>query len=123
MAKKFSQEHEWIELEDGIATVGITDYAQQSLGDIVYVELPEIGKNLTKDGDAAVVESVKAASDVYAPLDGEVVEINEELDANPALVNEAPETDGWFFKMSLTDESQLDELMDEAAYKDFVEGL
>ncbi|HAY49574.1 glycine cleavage system protein GcvH [Thalassospira sp.] len=123
MAKKFSQEHEWIELEDGIATVGITDYAQQSLGDIVYVELPEIGKKLTKDGDAAVVESVKAASDVYAPLDGEVVEINEELDANPALVNEAPETDGWFFKMSLADESQLDELMDEAAYKDFVEGL
>ncbi|KJE35635.1 glycine cleavage system protein H [Thalassospira sp. HJ] len=123
MTKKFSQEHEWIELEDGVATVGITDYAQQSLGDIVYVELPEVGKKLTKDGDAAVVESVKAASDVYAPLDGEIVEINEELDANPGLVNEAPEAEGWFFKMTLSDESQLDELMDEAAYKEFVEGL
>ncbi|AJD53612.1 glycine cleavage system H protein [Thalassospira sp. MBR-102] len=123
MAKKFSQEHEWVEYEDGVATVGITDYAQQSLGDIVYVELPEVGKKLTKDGDAAVVESVKAASDVYAPLDGVVVEANEELDDNPALVNEAPESDGWFFRMELSDESQLDELMDEAAYKDFVEGL
>ena len=123
MARYFTDEHEWIDVEGDTATVGITDYAQQSLGDIVYVELPEVGKKLTKDGDAAVVESVKAASDVYAPLDGEIVEINEELDANPALVNEAPETDGWFFKMSLTDESQLDELMDEAAYKDFVEGL
>ncbi|MCC9620742.1 glycine cleavage system protein GcvH [Thalassospira sp. MA62] len=123
MAKKFSQEHEWIDVEDGVATVGITDYAQQSLGDIVYVELPEIGKKLTKDGDAAVVESVKAASDVYAPLDGEVVEVNETLDDNPALVNESPETDAWFFKMSVSDESQLDELMDEEAYKEFVEGL
>ncbi|OSQ49274.1 glycine cleavage system protein GcvH [Thalassospira alkalitolerans] len=123
MAKKFSQEHEWVELEDGIATVGITDYAQQSLGDIVYVELPEVGKKLVKDGDAAVVESVKAASDVYAPLDGVVVEANEDLDVNPALVNESAETDGWFFRMELSDASQLDELMDEAAYKDFVEGL
>lgn len=123
MAKKFSQEHEWVDFEDGVATVGITDYAQQSLGDIVYVELPEVGKKLVKDGDAAVVESVKAASDVYAPLDGVVVEANEDLDANPALVNESPEADGWFFRMELSDESQLDELMDEAAYKDFVEGL
>ena len=123
MAKKFSKEHEWLEIDGDVATVGITDHAQQALGDIVYVELPEIGKKLSKDGDAAVVESVKAASDVYAPVDGEVVEANEELDANPALVNESPENDGWFFKIKLSDASQLDDLMDEAAYKAFVEGL
>ncbi|AUG54166.1 glycine cleavage system protein GcvH [Thalassospira marina] len=123
MAKKFSKEHEWLEIDGDVATVGITDHAQQALGDIVYVELPEIGKKLSKDGDAAVVESVKAASDVYAPVDGEVVEANEELDANPALVNESPENDGWFFKIKLSDASQLDDLMDEAGYKAFVEGL
>tara|TARA_R110000751_G_scaffold2873_5_gene15033 strand:- start:10671 stop:11117 length:447 start_codon:yes stop_codon:yes gene_type:complete len=123
MAKKFSKEHEWLEIDGDVATVGITDHAQQALGDIVYVELPEVGKKLAKDGDAAVVESVKAASDVYAPVDGEVVEANEELDANPALVNESPENDGWFFKIKITDASQLDDLMDEAGYKAFVEGL
>jgi glycine cleavage system H protein len=123
MAKKFSKEHEWLDVDGDIATVGISDHAQQALGDIVYVELPEVGKTLAKDGDAAVVESVKAASDVYAPVDGEVVEINDELDANPALVNESPENDGWFFKIKLSNAAQLDDLMDEAAYKAFVEGL
>ena len=123
MAKKFSQEHEWIELEDGVATVGITDYAQQSLGDIVYVELPEVGKKLTKDGDAAVVESVKAASEVYAPASGEVTEPNPDLDADPGKVNAKATGEGWLYKMKITDAGELDDLMDEDEYKGYVEGL
>ena len=123
MPRYFTDEHEWIEVEDDSATVGITDYAQEQLGDIVFVELPEIGTALDKGGDAAVVESVKAASDVYAPITGEVTEGNSALEEEPALVNSSPEEDGWFFRMSIADKSELEGLMDEAAYKEFVEGL
>lgn len=123
MPRYFTDEHEWIEVEDDSATVGITDYAQEQLGDIVFVELPEVGTALDKGGDAAVVESVKAASDVYAPITGEVTEGNEALEEEPALVNSSPEEDGWFFRMSVADKSELEGLMDEAAYKEFVEGL
>ena len=123
MARYFTEEHEWLEIEGDTATVGITDYAQGQLGDIVFVELPAAGTTLTKGGDAAVVESVKAASDVYAPIDGEVTEPNAALEEDPALVNTAPEGDGWFFKLTIADTSQLDGLMDEAGYKSFVAGL
>ena len=123
MARFFTEEHEWIDVDGDTATVGITDYAQGQLGDIVFVELPESGSALSKGGDAAVVESVKAASDVYAPIDGEVSEANGALEDDPALVNTAPEGEGWFFKMSIGDKAQLDGLMDEAAYKSFCDGL
>ncbi len=123
MPRYFTDEHEWIDVEDDTATVGITDYAQEQLGDIVFVELPEVGAALDKGGDAAVVESVKAASDVYAPITGEVSELNESLEEEPALVNSSPEEDGWFFKMTIGDASELEDLMDEAAYKEFLEGL
>ena len=123
MARYFTDEHEWIELDGDTATVGITDYAQGQLGDIVFVELPDSGKSLEKGGDAAVVESVKAASDVYAPISGEVTEANAALEDDPALVNSDPEGEGWFFKMTVADKSQLDGLMDEAKYKSFVDGL
>ena len=123
MARYFTDEHEWIDLEGDTATVGITDYAQGQLGDIVFVELPEVGAMVEKGKDAAVVESVKAASDVYAPLSGEVVEFNESLDDDPALVNSSPEEDGWFFKMTVSDKSELDGLMDDKAYKSFCDGL
>lgn len=123
MARYFTDEHEWIDVEGDTATVGITDYAQGQLGDIVFVELPESGAALSKGGDAAVVESVKAASDVYAPIDGEVTEGNGALEDDPALVNTAPEGDGWFFKMTIGDASQLEGLMDEAAYKSFCDAL
>lgn len=119
----FTDEHEWIEVDGDVATVGITDYAQGQLGDIVFVELPAIGTAITKGKDAAVVESVKAASDVYAPIDGEVTETNSALEEDPALVNTAPEGEGWFFKMTIADAGQLEGLMDEAAYKDFIESL
>ncbi|QKG72153.1 glycine cleavage system protein GcvH [Erythrobacter mangrovi] len=123
MARYFTDEHEWIDVDGDTATVGITDYAQGQLGDIVFVELPGAGTALSKGGDAAVVESVKAASDVYAPIDGEVTEGNSALEDDPALVNTAPEGDGWFFKMTIGDASQLDGLMDEAAYKSFCDSL
>jgi len=123
MARYFTDEHEWIELDGDTATVGITDYAQGQLGDIVFVELPDNGKSLEKGGDAAVVESVKAASDVYAPISGEVTEANAALEDDPALVNSDPEGEGWFFKMTVVDKSQLEGLMDEAKYKSFVDGL
>ncbi|MDN2564768.1 glycine cleavage system protein GcvH [Aquibium sp. A9E412] len=113
----FTEDHEWIRVEDGVATVGITDYAQEQLGDLVFVELPEAGKTLAKGDTAVVVESVKAASDVYAPADGEVTVVNEALAGDPSLVNSSPAGDGWLWKMSLADASQLDGLMDEAAYK------
>jgi glycine cleavage system H protein len=121
----FTEDHEWIDVEDGddTATVGITDYAQGQLGDIVFVELPASGTRLIKGGDAAVVESVKAASDVYAPVSGTVVDGNSALEAEPALVNSAAETDGWFFTLVLDDTSELDGLMDENAYRAFVEDL
>ena len=121
---RFTDQHEWIRLEpDGRATVGITDYAQQQLGDIVFVELPVIGKQVAKGGEAAVVESVKAASEVYAPLEGKVVAVNERIGGEPALVNSSPMQDGWFFRLELADSKSLDTLMDEAAYAKFCAGL
>ena len=123
MPRYFSQEHEWIEVEGDSATIGITDYAQGQLGDIVFVEVPAAGTTLAKGKEAAVVESVKAASDVYSPVSGTVTEGNSALEDDPALVNSAPETEGWFFKLTMSDESELDGLMTEAAYKDFVAGL
>ncbi len=120
---KYSKEHEWVRVEGDVAVVGISDYAQAQLGDVVFVELPEIGKQVAKDGEAAVVESVKAASEVYAPVSGEVVEVNETLGDDPELVNGSPTGDGWFFKLRLDDPSELDGLMDEAAYLEFVKGL
>jgi len=123
MSKKFTKDHEWISLDGDIATVGITAYAQEQLGDVVFVEVPEAGRQVSQGDDAAVVESVKAASEVYAPLSGEVVEGNGALEANPELVNQSPDQDGWFFKMTLSDAGQLDELMDEAAYQAFVKEL
>jgi glycine cleavage system H protein len=123
MSRYFTKEHEWIDVAGDTATVGITDYAQGQLGDVVFVEVPEAGRRLEQGGEAAVVESVKAASDVYAPVSGEVVEGNAALSDTPDLVNTAPETDGWFFKLRLSDPSQLDGLMDEAAYREFVSSL
>jgi glycine cleavage system H protein len=116
---KYSKEHEWIRLEGDIATVGISNFAQEQLGDVVFVELPEVGKQVVQNGDAAVVESVKAASEVYAPLTGEIVEVNAGLEEDPELVNQSPTGDGWFMKIRLSDASQLDGMMDEAAYNDF----
>ncbi len=123
MTRYFTEEHEWIDVEDDIATVGITDFAQGQLGDIVFVELPEIGAMIEQGKDAAVVESVKAASDVYAPITGEITEVNPALEEDPALVNSSPEEDGWFFKMTIAAEAELDKLMDEEAYKAFIEAL
>jgi glycine cleavage system H protein len=120
---KFSKEHEWVRIDGDVATVGISDYAQGQLGDVVYVELPAVGKQVEQDKEAAVVESVKAASEVYAPISGEVVEVNATLADAPATVNEAPTGAGWFFKLKIRDRKQLDGLMDEAAYKAYVEGL
>jgi glycine cleavage system H protein len=115
---KFTDEHEWLNIEDGVATVGITTYAVDQLGDLVFVELPEIGAGLTKGGNAATVESVKAASDVYSPLDGEVTEVNPAIVADPSLVNSDPMGKGWFFKLKLTNATDADSLLDEAAYKE-----
>lgn len=116
---KYSKEHEWVRLEGDVATVGISDFAQEQLGDVVFVELPDVGKQVVQNGDAAVVESVKAASEVYAPLTGEIVEVNTALEDDPELVNQSPTGEGWFMKIRLSDASQLDDMMDEAAYNDF----
>jgi len=113
----FTEDHEWLRVEGGEATVGITDYAQEQLGDLVFVELPEIGRAVAKGDAIVVVESVKAASDVYAPVDGEVTAVNDALSSDPALVNSSATGEGWLWKMKLSDESQLSGLMDEAAYK------
>ena len=123
MTRYFTKEHEWVEVDGTSGIVGITDYAQGQLGDVVFVDLPAAGKPLTRGKDAAVVESVKAASDVYAPVSGVVTEANAALEAEPALVNTAPETDGWFFKLTLSDAGELGGLMDEDAYKAFVASL
>jgi len=112
----YTDEHEWLSVDGDIAIVGITNYAQEQLGDLVFVELPEGGKTVSKGDDTVVVESVKAASDVYAPIDGEITEVNEKLNDDPALVNSAAEGDGWLFKMKVGDATQLDGLMDKAAY-------
>lgn len=119
----FSDEHEWVRVEGGEAVIGITDYAQKQLGDVVFVELPDVGKEVAKGDEAAVVESVKAASEVYAAVSGSVREVNEALTDTPGLVNEDPLGKGWFFKLGLSDESELEALMDEAAYAAFVQGL
>jgi len=116
----FTEDHEWIRVEGDIATVGITDYAQEQLGDLVFVELPDAGRVLKKGDTAVVVESVKAASDVYAPVDGEILEANSALSSEPALVNSSATGDGWLWKMRLADQGQLSGLMDEAGYKAMV---
>jgi len=118
----FTSEHEWIKVEGDIGTVGITDHAQGALGDVVFVELPEVGKAVTKGGDAAVVESVKAASDVFSPVTGAVTAANEAIVDQPALINESPEDAAWFFKVRLSNPGELDGLMDRAAYDAFVAG-
>ena len=118
---RFTRDHEWVRLDGDLAIVGITDYAQSQLGDVVYVELPEIGHRVEKGKEAAVVESVKAASEVYAPVSGEVAEINEMLTTDPATVNADPMGDGWFIKLRLDDPKELDGLMDEEGYKHFIE--
>lgn len=123
MTRYFTEEHEWIDADGDAATVGITDFAQAQLGDIVFVELPEPGRQLTRGGDAAVVESVKAASDVFAPVSGEVTAANQAVADDPALVNSAAESDGWFFKLRLADSSELQSLMDADAYKTFCSAL
>jgi glycine cleavage system H protein len=116
----FTADHEWIRVDGTTATVGITNYAQEQLGDLVFVDLPKVGKSISKGGACVVVESVKAASDVYAPVDGEVTAVNQSLSADPAIVNSAPETDGWLWQMTLSDPSQLEGMMDEATYKAMV---
>lgn len=120
---KFSKDHEWVRLDGGIATVGITDHAQNALGDVVFVDLPEVGREVTAGESIAVVESVKAASDVYAPIAGKIVEVNSALGDNPGTINTAPTTDGWFFRIEATDTAEVDALMDEAAYAAYVDTL
>ena len=123
MEMRFSRDHEWIRVEDGIGTVGITNYAQEQLGDVVYVELPEIGQRFARGDQAATVESVKAASEVYTPVSGEIVEVNAELADKPELVNEDPEGRAWFFRIRLDDPGELGELMDRTAYEAYVANL
>ena len=119
---RYSKEHEWVRVDGDIATVGISDFAQDQLGDVVFVELPAVGAAVVRDKEAAVVESVKAASEVYAPVSGEVVEVNGALEDDPALVNRSPVDEGWFMKIRVSNPLELDELMDEAAYGAFVAG-
>jgi glycine cleavage system H protein len=119
----YTKDHEWVRIDGDTATIGITAYAAEQLGDVVFVELPEVGKSLKKGDGAAVVESVKAASDVYAPLSGEVIERNDALEATPETVNGAAEADGWFVKLKMANPGEADDLMDEAAYRAFVESL
>lgn len=120
---RFTDQHEWVRVDGDTATIGITDYAQEQLGDVVYVELPEVGKSVAMGDEAAVVESVKAASEIYAPVSGKIVEVNSDLEGAPGGVNEDAMGRGWFIKLKLTDTSELAKLMDEDAYKAFVEGL
>ncbi|SFP77105.1 glycine cleavage system protein GcvH [Tranquillimonas alkanivorans] len=118
---KYTEEHEWLRLEGDTVVVGITEHAAEQLGDLVFVELPDVGTTVAKDDEVVVIESVKAASDILAPIDGEIVEVNEALPENPQLVNEDPTGDGWFFKLKIEDKSVLDEFMDEEAYNAFIE--
>jgi len=117
---KYTEEHEWLSQDGELITVGITEHAAEQLGDVVFVELPEPGTEVSKDDEIVVIESVKAASDILSPLDGEIVEVNEALVDNPGLVNEDPLGEAWFFKMKASDTSPMDDYMDEAAYKDFI---
>lgn len=121
--RKFTDEHEWIALDGDIGTVGVSDYAQDQLGDIVFVELPEVGRKLTRGEEAATIESVKAASELYAPVDGEVTEVNARLADEPELVNSDPTGEGWFLRLRIADRGQLDGLMDAEAYRRFVASL
>lgn len=123
MPRFFTEEHEWIDVDGDIATIGITDFAQGQLGDVVFVELPQPGTELTKGKEAAVVESVKAASEVYAPIAGSVTEGNPAIEEDPALVNSAPEADGWFFRLKVADAAELEGLMDAAAYRALCDSL
>lgn len=123
MSIRYTKEHEWVRVEDDVATIGITNYAQEQLGDVVFVELPEVDTEVEAGNEFAVVESVKAASEVYSPIGGTVVEVNEDLAAKPAMVNEDAEGEGWFVKVKLSDPDELDELMDAKAYKAYVDTL
>ncbi len=123
MTVKYTKEHEWIRVDGDSATVGISTYAQEQLGEIVFVELPDVGKTLKKGAEVVVIESVKAASEIYAPASGEVTETNGVLDGEPGKVNEDATGEGWLFKMTITDTGDLDDLMDEGAYQSYVEGL
>ena len=118
--KKYSKDHEWIDINGDIATIGITNHAQESLGDIVYIELPEIGKKVNAGGEVSVIESVKAASDIYTPLEGEIIEVNENLKDNAAIVNQDPENKGWIFKLKINDNSNFDKLMTLSDYENFL---
>lgn len=120
---KISEEHEWVSLDGDTATVGITDYAQNALGDVVFVELPEVGASFARGDEIAVVESVKAASEIYAPVSGEVTEVNGALEDAPDKINQSPLGDGWLFRLKLSNAGELDEMMDEEAYEAFVAGL
>ena len=120
MTTKYSEDHEWISVDDDIGTVGITNHAQSQLGDIVFVELPEVGSTLEAGGEAGVVESVKAASDLFTPVSGKIIEVNDALDAEPGLVNSDPTGNGWFFKIKLSDADELNSLMDEASYNELI---
>ena len=119
---KYTEEHEWIRVEGDVGTVGISDFAQEQLGDVVFVELPEIGRNVAPGDEAAVIESVKAASELYAPVSGEVIEVNSALNDAPELVNSDPTGDGWFIKIRLTNADEVEALMDESAYAAFAAG-
>jgi glycine cleavage system H protein len=123
MTTRYTKDHEWIRLDGDVATVGISEHAQSALGDIVYVELPEIGRQVEQGGEAAVVESVKAASDVYAPVSGQVVAVNEALDGSPATINEDAEGKGWFFRLKPSSPAQIDALMTAEQYKEYLATL
>lgn len=122
-ALKYTEDHEWISIDGDIATIGITDYAQEQLGDVVFIELPDVGKTLAKGDEAAVVESVKAAGEIYAPVDGEVTEVNAALNDDPSLINTDAQGKGWFVKLRVGDACSLDGLMDDAAYAAYIDGL
>ena len=119
--KKYTKDHEWVSIDNGIATVGISNHAQESLGDIVFIELPSVGKSVNAKEEICVVESVKAASDIYAPIDGEIMEVNNSLESDAAIINQDAENTGWIFKMKVSNPSQYDELMTEDEYKKFLE--
>lgn len=123
MTIKFTEDHEWIRIDGDTATVGVTQYAQEQLGDVVFVETPDVGATVSKGSESGVIESVKAASEIYAPASGEVTEANGALADDPTLINSDPENGGWLYKMTLSDTGELDGLMDEGAYKEFVKGL
>ena len=123
MNKKYSKQHEWVSLDADVATVGITDYAQQNLGDIVFIDLPKINNVVTAGSEVCVIESVKAASDIYSPLDGEIIEINNSLDSDASTINSDPENQGWIFKLKISNETQMEELMNDSQYQEYIKEL